>query len=760
MRRVPLVLFIAVAAAACQIGCSPKQGANPTTSSSSPSGSSQGAAGTMMTPDETLQLIRNLSNFYREKHSFQVQFEQQFAMEAAGMKNAMESRAVITLERPNRFSLRQADAAMGAEVISDGKQLSISVPMIKQYSQSTAPETIEELLVNPLINSSGGGRGPLLDIFASDPYKTLMDGVTSVNYVGREKIGDVDTHHLKLVQAQFDWEMWIKADKQPSLVQARFDMSKAMAAAGPMFQNGKMIVTQTYKDWQFDTKLPDDAFAFVPPEGSKKIDDLLAGDDEPDEPSSPLVGKPAPDIEQELLDGSHFSLKGLKDQKVVILDFWATWCGPCVQEMPIIAKVADEYRDKDVALYCVNQREDAGKIRKFLDQKSLNVTVSLDATGDAGDSYEVSGIPTLVLIDKAGVVQSIHVGFSPSIGDQLKRELDVLLAGGTLATRTSPSKEDEDAGEPAGGLEQVWQKQGRYTSVASAGDGKSVVALNENVAEFYDAAGDQSRVVKLAGKGNLLRSARLSGNEPGELLRYDSWTTPLTAVGPEGESLWTQGMGIDDVWVADLDRDGKDEVIVGYNGRDGVHVFNGDGERRWQSNSIGNVWHVTAGDLDGDGKLEVITTSAAGKVHQFDGQGTARQTLDPGIYGNMVRVVRLPDATADIALVIGSHAGKHAQMVALNGDGEKLWQLDFQDGAKHCDSLAIAPGSTWAAAVFRDGYVCVIDLKAGKILAVGPKQGKTAEVAWTATDASPLLVIASNDSLTAWQVKLDAGETP
>ncbi len=56
---------------------------------------------------------------------------------------------------------------------------------------------------------------------------------------------------------------------------------------------------------------------------------------------SPLVGKTAPDIEQKLLDGNEFSLKSLRGEQVVMLDFWATWCGPCVQEMPILAKVAE-----------------------------------------------------------------------------------------------------------------------------------------------------------------------------------------------------------------------------------------------------------------------------------------------------------------------------------------------------------------------------------------------------------------------------------
>lgn len=182
-------------------------------------------------------------------------------------------------------------------------------------------------------------------------------------------------------------------------------------------------------------------------------------------------------------------------------------------------------------------------------------------------------------------------------------------------------------------------------------------------------------------------------------------------------------------------------------------MFSGDGQRRWQK-SLGNVWHVTAGDLDGDGTPEVVSTSAAGRVHVFGPDGEDRATLDAGVYANMVRSFRLPAGSADGMLVIGSGAaGAGAKMVAMNGQGERLWLADLPAGVVHCDSLAVSPDSKWAAAGCRGGTVCVVELSTGKIIGTAAEQGLTPQVAWASAGDSPILLVATGRALDEWRVK-------
>jgi thiol-disulfide isomerase/thioredoxin len=147
-----------------------------------------------------------------------------------------------------------------------------------------------------------------------------------------------------------------------------------------------------------------------------------------------LLGKPAPDFKLDLLEGGEFELAAFKDKKIVILDFWATWCGPCRSALPILAQVAEQYKSKDVILRAVDLREQPEKIRTYLKTTDFPLTILLDKDGSIAKLYGVTGIPQTVIVGKDGIVQAVHVGYSPEVKQTLQQNLDTLLAGGSLFT--------------------------------------------------------------------------------------------------------------------------------------------------------------------------------------------------------------------------------------------------------------------------------------------------------------------------------------
>ncbi|WP_406694894.1 TlpA disulfide reductase family protein [Singulisphaera sp. Ch08] len=144
--------------------------------------------------------------------------------------------------------------------------------------------------------------------------------------------------------------------------------------------------------------------------------------------SSPLVGKPAPDFSLEQLGGKTFRLAEAKG-KVVVLDFWATWCGPCLQAMPQVEKVTGEFRDQGVLLVAVNLQESPKEISAMLERHKLNLTVALDKDGAVAEKYKANAIPQTVVIDREGNVTRLFVGGGSRLGDQLREAIQTTLDG-------------------------------------------------------------------------------------------------------------------------------------------------------------------------------------------------------------------------------------------------------------------------------------------------------------------------------------------
>jgi thiol-disulfide isomerase/thioredoxin len=701
-------------------------------------------------------VLRRMSEFYKKAQSCAVDVvrEQKIGPVALNMT------FTVAIQRPNRFAIHSTPAGPTAfDVVSDGKKLYVSLAQFQKYTESDAPNTIEEAVGKDLIL-----RGILQfllvnDLYSADPYAKLMEGVKTATNTGQEKLDGAPAYHLKFTLDQVDWEMWVAAEGDPLVRRLVVDLTKAMASSpfAGQFKNQKAELTENFKNWRIDRGVDEKSFAFEPPKGAQKVESFLAGlggGGKP--PTSPLVGKPAPDVNLKRLDQGEFRLKDHRDTHVVMIDFWATWCGPCVQEMPILAEVAEAYKEKGVVFCAINEQEKPEDINKFLKDKKLAITVALDSDGAVGGAYRAEAIPQLVLIDKKGIVQSVHVGYDPAVKATLRKELDALLAGKDLA---------KEALKPAAtkleGLEQAWSASGAYSSVASDPTGHTIYAIEAGrQCNVLDADGKTTRTFRLPQSGQAIaRFARLARDSQ-DLLTFAPWGRAIVACKGDGTKLWEEAssQGIDDVWAADLDGDGVDEVIAGYNGSTGLHLFSADAKRIWQRTDIGNVWHVAAGDLDGDGKPEVVTTSAQGKVHVFAPKdGTPLRTLDAGLYANMIRTApgrAIASSTGDLVLVIGTASGGEA-MTALAGDGKTLWTLKLPTDAQHCDSLAVSPDGTYAAAGLRGGRVCVVELGRGRIVGQVASQAMTPIVAWAsrANSASPLVLVATGREIHAFRIK-------
>ena len=142
-----------------------------------------------------------------------------------------------------------------------------------------------------------------------------------------------------------------------------------------------------------------------------------------------VVNEPAPDLELPDLDGNLVSLRSFPG-KIVVYDFWAVWCGPCVDSLPFLQELEDRYRDEGlvvVGLHVDDNVPSVEEVQAFLDRYGAEY-VNLLSTVEADEAFRIFAMPTTYITDRDGVVRLRHIGFNPSrTPERLEKEVRDLL---------------------------------------------------------------------------------------------------------------------------------------------------------------------------------------------------------------------------------------------------------------------------------------------------------------------------------------------
>ena len=142
--------------------------------------------------------------------------------------------------------------------------------------------------------------------------------------------------------------------------------------------------------------------------------------------SHQLVGKNAIGFTLASINGDRVSLKALSGQ-VVVLNFWATWCNPCLEELPEFERLQQRYGKRGLKILTVSVDGNIENVRSFVKKNDLRLTALWDQKKRLADAYNVDAMPSTYIIDRYGVVRYVHKGFSRAEFKRIEAEADELL---------------------------------------------------------------------------------------------------------------------------------------------------------------------------------------------------------------------------------------------------------------------------------------------------------------------------------------------
>jgi thiol-disulfide isomerase/thioredoxin len=142
--------------------------------------------------------------------------------------------------------------------------------------------------------------------------------------------------------------------------------------------------------------------------------------------SHPLLRQVAPDTELALEQGGNWR-PGNASGKVLVIDFWATWCGPCKESFPRIDAIYKKLGGGGLDVVAINEDEDSKGIPGFVQSTGVSFPIALDPSGNAASVFNVGTMPSEFVVDRKGVVRYVHAGYHPEEMDAIEDEVKELL---------------------------------------------------------------------------------------------------------------------------------------------------------------------------------------------------------------------------------------------------------------------------------------------------------------------------------------------
>ncbi len=373
-----------------------------------------GQAGNSAAPGDGLALLQRVSQHYADAKSYRMEAVEESTRKGDYENCWQKTRLLVAEASGNRFHYEGQASFGGATQISDGKTVWLYHLVGKQYTMqpfvsSTGHDSKvwaqEEM---PLMQAEELKK-QLADVAKHYKAATLLpDDIIEVN--GRKVpafVVRVENADLKRNSSDYSLAKTFWIDKSNETILRTLEKGHSYYIMGGGGRAPFELETITTYSVEFDRPVPDALFAFNPPAEAKLVQNFpdptknFGGPD--------LTETLAPDLQLKGNDGKVRPLSSFRG-KPVLLDLWATWCAPCVKQMPEFAKLVDETKDKGLVAISVDQDEEPNTATDLLAKNGYKWLNFHDGDGSVSKALISSGIPRTILIDAQGKVVLDRMG--------------------------------------------------------------------------------------------------------------------------------------------------------------------------------------------------------------------------------------------------------------------------------------------------------------------------------------------------------------
>ncbi len=346
-----------------------------------------------------------------DQHKALKSYSSQCAWSMDGGPGIKDSAArTLSYEAPNKFLIVTSRTAMTQTSVSDGTKLveyntrgvpGASADAPKSIAEAKSPQMEHPMFCGSLLYQFFAGGSNIGSLADESQEKITSGGEENLPSGGKARLvnfyGTATYGHVQIL-----------IDEKTGMVdRIQYDsdaLLKKMQAMGQSLGVKNFQTTETYSDIQINPSLQPSVFTPKPPVGTQLRDVSASATQKP----PVAIGQPAPDFTVKGLDGKVVKLSSLRG-KPVLLDFWATWCGPCRMSLPHTQKVAAEHGGEITVLSISNETPD--KISAFIKDNKYTFAPYRDVDDSAGFKYDVQTIPTFVVIDANGNLADYQIGY-------------------------------------------------------------------------------------------------------------------------------------------------------------------------------------------------------------------------------------------------------------------------------------------------------------------------------------------------------------